>query len=384
MNRASNGDDRAAPFVGPTTSRRGRPGYPDSASGNAGGEAISVRLTAGAGDLAARLADAEHAGPVAHPDHDPRWPLVLADAFGHVPYLLEAERNGRSVGTLALCLVAGPVFGRFLVSLPFLNSGGVTTEDDDVAAALVDRAADLAAELNCKHLELRHERRVRSPRLGATVETKVHMRMGLPGDAETLWKGLKAKVRNQVRKGQSQGFDVAWGGAERVDDFYAVFCRNMRDLGTPVFPRRLFATIAERFPDEAEFCVVRDGTRPVAAGLLLHGETVTEVPCASALRSENRRNPNMLMYWHLLERAVARGATTFDFGRCTKDGPTHSFKKQWGAQPSPAVWQYHVREGEVGTVRKESGKFALMIGAWRRLPLPVANRLGPLIVRGIP
>src|SRR5690606_17540830 len=160
-------------------------------------------------------------------------------------------------------------------------------------------------------------------------------------------------------------------------EFYAVFSRNMRDLGTPVFGRSLFNVILDTLPSGAEFCVVRDGELPIAAALLIHGDGVTQVPSASSLRDYNSTNANDLMYWRLLARAVERGQGVFDFGRSTIDSPTYVFKKKWGAQPHPAVWQYYVRKGEVGQMRPENGKFQAAIRLWQKLPLTVANWLGP-------
>jgi FemAB-related protein (PEP-CTERM system-associated) len=199
-----------------------------------------------------------------------------------------------------------------------------------------------------------------------------------------LWDQLSAKVRNQVRKGQKGDFTVHWGGAELLDEFYDVFNQNMRDLGTPVFGRGLFGGVLRQFPDRSELCVVRDGARPVAAALLLHGWGVTEVPSASALREYNPACVNMLMYWHLLERAVGRGQEVFDFGRSSEDSPTYRFKKQWGAAACPAEWQYHLRRGTIGTMRPDNPKYQRLIGVWRRLPLWLTRRIGPRIVRGIP
>jgi FemAB-related protein (PEP-CTERM system-associated) len=270
------------------------------------------------------------------------------------------------------------------VSLPYINSSGVIADSEEAAALVIDRAVDQAAELDCKFLELRHETPIEHPALTKTVSEKVHMRLDLPSSVEDLRQSLKAKVRNQVKKGESQDFEVVWGREDRLDDFYAVFARNMRDLGTPVFGRELFSAILDGFPDDAEFCVVRDGQRPVAAALLIHGETSTEVPSASSLRSENHKNPNMLMYYHLLSRSIERGQQVFDFGRSSQDAPTFRFKKQWGAIPHPANWQYHVRPGDVGEMRPNNPKSQLMIRTWQKLPLWLANRLGPKIVRGIP
>jgi FemAB-related protein (PEP-CTERM system-associated) len=210
------------------------------------------------------------------------------------------------------------------------------------------------------------------------------MRLALPAKTEMLWDGFKSKLRSQIRSGEKHGFTVHFGGDELLEDFYAVFSRNMRDLGTPVFPRRLFASILNRFGDRAELCVLRLQQEAVAAALLLHGSGGTEVPSASSLRRYNNTNANMVMYWQLLKRAVERGQHTFDFGRSTIDSNTYKFKKQWGAEPSPSVWQYYVRRGTIGDMRPESAKFRLAIRAWQRLPLPIANWLGPKIVRGIP
>jgi serine/alanine adding enzyme len=314
----------------------------------------------------------------------PSWPAVLADGLGHENYILCAKDDSRLVGYLPLALVTSRLFGRFLVSLPYLNSGGVVAENDAVAKSLIGRAVKLADELDVRYLELRHERRFEHEALTHEATSKVHMRLGLPDSSDTLWKRLKAKVRNQVRKGSEYQLAVHWGREELLADFYDVFSRNMRDLGTPVYGRSLFKSILRRLPDHAEFCVVRGEKRSIAAALLVHGHGVTEVPSASSLRQYSATNANMLMYWHLLQRAIERGQHTFDFGRSTVDSNTFRFKKQWGAEPHPAVWQYYVRRGTVGDMRPESSRYRHFIRVWQRLPVAVTRLIGPAIVRGIP
>jgi FemAB-related protein (PEP-CTERM system-associated) len=314
----------------------------------------------------------------------PGWLPVLREGMGHTPYALEAVRGGRTAGVLCLAYVRSLLFGRFLVGLPYLNSGGVVADDVPAAAALVDRAAALADELGVRYLELRHEWALDHPALGHRRTDKVHMRLDLPASAGALWDQLSCKVRNQVRKGQKGGFTVHWGGAELLDEFYDVFSRNMRDLGTPAFGRPLFAAVLRQFPAAAELCVVRDAGRPAAAALLLHGRGVTEVPSASSLRAYNPTCVNMLLYWHLLERAAGRGQEVFDFGRSSEGSPTHRFKKQWGAAASPAEWQYYLRRGTVGDMRPDNPKYRRLIAVWQRLPVGLTRRLGPRIVRGIP
>jgi FemAB-related protein (PEP-CTERM system-associated) len=210
------------------------------------------------------------------------------------------------------------------------------------------------------------------------------MRLGLPATADELWTQLKAKVRNQIRKGERQEFEVVWGRLELLDDFYQVFSRNMRDLGTPVFGRPLFEHMLLEFGEQSEICVLRDGGKPIAAGILVHGNRVTEVPSASSLREYNTSNANMWMYWQLLRRTVERGQKVFDFGRSSIDSNTFRFKEQWGAKPEPSVWQYFVRQGDADQMRPSRGRFRPFIQIWRRLPVPITRWIGPAIVRGIP
>jgi FemAB-related protein (PEP-CTERM system-associated) len=316
--------------------------------------------------------------------YHPAWLRVLESGLGHSCYCLEALDGERTCGILPLAYVSSLLFGRFLVSLPYLNYGGVRADDAQAAGLLIDRAVQLADELGVRYLELRQEQALEHPSLAQSMTSKVHMRLPLPAKSEALWQALSGKVRNQVRKGEKSGLSVSWGGLDRLSDFYSVFSRNMRDLGTPTYGRRLFASILAEFPDQAEFCVVKAGDVPVAVALLLHGWGVTEVPSASSLRDYNHTCANMLMYWRLLQRAIERGQETFDFGRSTRDSNTYRFKEQWGAKEAGAHWQYHLRQGTIGDMRVDNPRYQRMIKIWQRLPVAVTRWLGPRIVRGIP
>lgn len=316
--------------------------------------------------------------------YHPAWLKVLERGLRQVPYCLEAVDGNRTLGLLPLTYLNTRLFGRFLVGLPYLNYGGAMTDDEATALRLIDRAVELADQLDVRHLELRHERAVDHPALVQRPGSKVHMQLPLPATTEELWKAIPSKVRNQVRKGQKSELTIAWGGEELLPEFYAVFSENMRDLGTPVFSRSLFRSALRRFRDRAEFCVVRIARRPAAAALLLHGWGVTEVPSASSLRRHNNKCANMLMYFSLLERAVSRGQETFDFGRSSPESSTYQFKRQWGAAPSPAAWQYYVRSGNSSDMRPDNPRFHRLIRIWQRLPLGLTRLIGPPIVRGIP
>lgn len=318
--------------------------------------------------------------------HHRTWPMILSKGLKHHPiFLVACGQNNNVVGYLPLCRVESPFFGKFLVSLPYLNSGGVWADDPLVARALVDRAVELADRFDVKHLELRHEVPLEHPKLTVSRTDKVHMRLELPSTQEALRKSYKSKLRSQIKKNSEHPFELLFGGLELLGDFYGVFATNMRDLGTPVYPEKLFRSILEGFgPHQAELGVVRLASRPVAVALLVHQDLTTQVPSASSLRAWNTTGANLWMYSKLLERAIEKKSQRFDFGRSTVGSGTFKFKEQWGAEPSAAVWQYYVRKGDPATMRPDSPKKQKLIQAWKKLPVWLSKILGPRIVRGIP
>jgi serine/alanine adding enzyme len=318
--------------------------------------------------------------------HHRSWPMILSKGLKQHPIFLVASLpNNKVVGFLPLSRVESPFFGKFLVSLPYLNSGGVWADDPLVARGLVDRAVELADRFDVKHLELRHEVPLEHPKLTVSRTDKVHMRLELPTTAEELNKSFKSKLRSQIKKNSEHPFELLFGGPELLGDFYRVFATNMRDLGTPVYPEKLFRSILESFgPLQAELVVVRLASRPIAAALLVHQDLMTQVPSASSLRAWNTTGANLWMYSKLLERAIEKKSQRFDFGRSTVASGTYKFKEQWGAKASPAVWQYYVRKGDPASMRPDSPKKQKLIQAWKTLPVWLSKILGPPIVRGIP
>ena len=323
-------------------------------------------------------------------EHDPAWLSVLRDAMGHKTMaLLSRDASGALVGYLPLALVTSRLFGRFLVSLPYLNRAGIVANDPAVRRELLAQACGLADKFKVQYLELRHHQStLDDDKIMYNRDEKQRMVLTLPDEADSLWSGYSAKVRNQVRKGDKAGLAIRFGGHELLEAFYSVFSTNMRDLGTPVYPRGLFGKVLQAFDNHAELAVAEHEGRAVAGALLIHSRLgdvrETQVPSASSLRDAKHTNANMWMYHELLKRAVERGSTTFDFGRSSPDSGTYRFKKQWGAGPEPTTWQYYVRYGDVGAVRPDNPKYQRRIAAWRKLPVWVTRLVGPTIVRGIP
>lgn len=343
-----------------------------------------------AGELRRFLADAPAGSGACH-EHDPGWLTVLREAMGHRTMALVTREtsDGPIVGYLPLALVSSRLFGRFLVSLPYLNRAGIVAADGTVRETLLAEAVGLAEKLRVQYLELRHHAHtLRHQSISHNRDEKQRMVLELPGGPDGLWEAYSAKVRNQVRKGDKAGLAIRFGGGELLDDFYGVFSTNMRDLGTPVYPRHLFVSMLGTFGDSAELAVVSHEGSPVAGALLIHGRSAgvaeSQVPSASCLRSANHTNANMWMYHKILERSAGRGASRFDFGRSSPDSGTYRFKRQWGAQPEPTTWQYYLRYGDVGAVRPDNPKYQRRIAAWQKLPVWVTRLVGPRIVRGIP
>jgi serine/alanine adding enzyme len=321
--------------------------------------------------------------PRGTPYHLQPWLGVIERAFGHRGLSLAAETGGRIVGVLPLVFFDSRVFGRFAVSVPFVNYGGVLADTPEAEQALLARAVEESTRAGCAHLELRHAAQ-HFPALAAKRH-KVAMVLALADSADRQWNELDRKVRNQVRKGEKSELTSEVGGSELLPAFYAVFARNMRDLGTPVYGVRFFEEVCDAFPAQTRVFVVRSKGQPVAASIVHWLGATIQVPWASALRESNALSANVFLYWQMVKYAAEHGFTSFDFGRSTPNEGTFHFKKQWGAQPVPLVWEYWTAAGRpMPDLSPANPKFDLAIRVWQRLPVGLTTWLGPSIVRNIP
>ena len=314
--------------------------------------------------------------------HRYAWKGVIEDAFGHeCIYLTSRDVFGEIDGVLPLVRVRSILFGHYLVSMPFLNYGGPLGTQEAVRALAADAASRARAE-GAKLLELRSSTEL--PLDLAVSHRKITVVLDLPADRDALWKAFPSKLRSQIRRPEKEGVAVRFG-ADQVGPFHEVFARHMRDLGTPVLPRRWFELIAERFGEDAWFgCAWHDG-RPVAGGAGFRWGREFEMTWASSLVAYNRLAPNMLVYAAFMERAITQGVSRFNFGRCTPGSGTHRFKRQWGGRDEDLWWyQASSGAGEAATPSPDQGAFSLGPRLWKHLPLPLANRFGPRIVRFIP
>lgn len=353
--------------------------------------AINARLVAGPVSVSrcspdcAALADsyvANHTG--ASIWHRPKVSEFIRATFGHLTsYFCAFDQAGRIVGVLPVIQLNSRLFGNFLVSMPYFNYGGVLADSPYVASRLIEAAAQWREELEAEHLELRFCQDTRSGRPQRT--DKVTFWLPLPKNPDDLWQSFQPKLRAQIRRGEREMTEFVVGGGELLEEFYRVFSINMRDLGTPVYGKNFFRNLLEALGSEAWLAIARVKGQAVGCAFLTGYGNRMEIPWASTLRSHSHTSVNMTMYWRVLGFAIERGFEVFDFGRCSETAGTYRFKQQWGAQPLRLYWDYILPEGTVlPGLNPDNPKFRLLIAAWQRLPVPVANLLGPLIVKVLP
>ena len=310
------------------------------------------------------------------------WKSVIERVLGHECFYLAARsQDDRLVGVLPLVGVSSRLFGSYLVSMPFLNYGGALGSERAVQA-LVARAIELGKSRNIDLLELR-SRTALPVDLPVSHRKITVVRDLVAGKPTQVWDSLRAKVRSQIRRPQKEGIEVRFG-LDQVGPFFQVFSQHMRDLGTPTQPRRLFEALAETFPSDVSFGCAYDGARPVAAGCGFRWNGEFEMTWAASLVEYNAVAPNMLLYWAFMERSAEQELAFFNFGRCTPGSGTHRFKQQWGGRDVPLWWYQHAAGRRAATPSPTDSAFSWGPRVWKRLPLSIANVLGPRVVRLIP
>ncbi len=318
--------------------------------------------------------------------HDWRWLDAVADAYPCRNFRLVAKRDGLIVGVAPLTLVSSPFFGRSLVSVAYGVGGGVIADDVIAARAIGDYALALGHRLRVRHVEFRGGA---APGDSYVLKSGCHVSFErpLPAQEDALIDWLPRKRRAEVRKAISTGGAAQNNEriANTIDQFYSLYAASLRNHGTPVMPKRFIAALAKRFGDEFEISIVENSGAPIA-GLASFWRPDRVMPYyigAGAKARETRAFD--FLYYQLMKRAVERGVAIFDFGRSKADSTHAETKRHWGFEARPVA--YHVALVNATTppnLSPKNPKFQALIGIWRRLPLPVANFLGPMLARNFP
>ncbi len=325
-----------------------------------------------------------------HPDgtafHRPAWLRAVAEGTGNRMLALVAERSAEVRAYLPLTEVHSPIFGRLLASSGFAVGGGLLAVEDADCGPVFEAVEELALRRSCPSVELRggclpEERR------GWMLQTDSHCGFvtELAGDDEAQLKAVPRKQRAEVRKGLGNLLAVTVGRdeADRAAH-YAVYSESVRNLGTPVFPRSLFDAVLDRFGEDADILTVRHEGLPVASVLSLYHRGSVMPYWGGGAWAARRLRANDVMYYELMLHARRRGCSHFDFGRSKTDSGAYHFKRNWGFEPEALTYASWTAPGSSARdADPTSAKHALQIAIWQRLPLGIANRLGPIIARGL-
>jgi FemAB-related protein (PEP-CTERM system-associated) len=315
--------------------------------------------------------------------HQIAWKRVLERTFDHHAKYVYGERDGRIVSVAPVFMVSNWMVGRCLISSPLASYGGICAEDAEAAEALLEYLKKQAQELQVDYLELRNQTGGLLPEF---VSNPRYSSFSLPlsRDVEAALKGLPKDIRYMIRKAEKGDLHVR-RGPELLDEFYRLFTINMRRLGTPVFPRALFANLIEEFGKEIDVMVVYAGAEPVASAVsflfrdTMHPYYIGGLPAARALAANN------FLWWELMKFGAKSGVSTFDFGRSKKGTGAYAFKKKWNPKITDLDYQvYLVKRKTAPNFSPANPKFEIATHVWSRLPLWLTNRLGPRVVRWFP
>lgn len=314
------------------------------------------------------------------------WRDLIAEVFGYEPVYRVARRGGRICGALPAFVVRSAVLGPHIISVPFLNSGGICATDDEARLALTNDALSLTRLNRARHFELRC---AYPPPDGMSArEHKVRIVLDLPETADQLWKSLRSEIRNRTRRAQKAGLKVEFGSTE-LDGFHRVFSENMRDLGVPAHPLRFFVAVLKTYAvsnTQAELAVVKDGSHVIGGAILLKFRDTVEAPWISCSRVHFEQCPNNILYWELMRRACEEGFRIFDFGRSSPNTGPAVFKMRWGARAEQLYWHYVLPNG--GPLPSEANssnpRFRLASALWKRAPRAVTSFLGPRLIAHLP
>ena len=360
---------------------RAKPGHDGGAKLLPTRDAMAIRLR----PLDDASADAWDAFVAAMPNgsffHRATWARVIETAFGHRCHYTLAEQDGAIVGVLPLTHVRTRLFGNTLVSTPFCVYGGPLAAEPEALDALEAHAEALRIRLGASAVELREREAVAGDWL-VRPDLYVTFRKPITGDDDGNMKAIPRKQRAMVRKGIQNGLSSVCH--QDVAVLHRVYAESVRNLGTPVFSRRYFAILAEAFGHHSDIVTVLDNDKPIAAVMNFYFRDEVLPYYGGGTAEARQRAGNDFMYWEVMRRAAGRGCRLFDFGRSKLGTGSFAFKHNWGFEPEKLHYRYRLAPGAtIPDHNPLNPKYRLFIAAWKRLPLPIANLLGPPIVRGL-
>lgn len=313
--------------------------------------------------------------------HRSGWQRVIREVFRHRTYFLYALEGEQVQGVLPLAHIKSRLFGNSLVGLPFAVYGGVAASSDEAVAVLEAEAQVIARQLAVDHLELRNiERRHHDWPL---QDLYVTFRKEILADEDANMLAIPRKQRAMVRKGIKNGLTSHLD--DTVDRFFSLYADNVHRHGTPALPKRYFEVLRDVFGSDCEILTVTgpDG-RLLSSVFTFYFRDEVLPYYAGDDESARDLAANDFKYWELLRRSCARGFKIFDYGRSKHGTGSFAFKKNWGFHPQPLHYEYCLyKRDSVPQNNPSNAKYKLLIRTWRRMPIGLANWLGPFIVRNL-
>lgn len=322
---------------------------------------------------------------LSHPEgtffHRSGWQGIFRDIFGLDPRYLLAERGGAIAGVLPLVFQNSLLFGKALVAAPFCVEGGPLSADSEAQAALVQAALAIQQETQAPYIELRG-RQARQAGWSVRKDLYATFSRALSADDKENLLAIPRKQRAVVRK--TLDSSLVSETPDGIDEVFAVYAESVRNLGTPVFPKRYFSALRRTFGADCDAVVIKDGGVPVSAVLNFYHQDAVLPYYGGGTAGARRNGANDFLYWEVMRRAALKGYRRFDFGRSKAGTGAFAFKKNWGFEPQWLEYEYHVLPGQTMPDKNPlNPKYSLFIEVWKKLPLPIANFIGPWIIRGL-
>ena len=313
--------------------------------------------------------------------HQIDWKNVVEKTYKHKPIYLMAKENDEIKGVLPLFMMKSMFFGKKLVSVPFAPYGGTCADNETVKKALIKESKRLTEESSANYLELRSVNKS-EPGLAAN-NNYVTFILTLNKNPDIVWKKFNNKVRNAIRKALKSNLEISHDN--NLKEFYILYTKNMRNLGTPPHSYAFFKKLLIEFPKHAKIVSVQHNGIIIAALFLLSFKHSLISGWAASDKAYQKINPNNLLYWEVIKHGCEEGYMDFDFGRSIYNSGTFKFKKPWGAEPEQLCYLYYLRTIEnIPDTSQSNQKRQRFAKVWNKVPLPITNFIGSKIRGSFP
>ncbi len=316
--------------------------------------------------------------------HHPAWGKILVETFNIDSVLVVHRGDGRIDGGVPLAIFDQMFTGKAMISMPYLNYGGLLGGSDAVRGDIVGACREILASSGAKYMEFRHVGRSIGRLANQTKEHRVTFRMDVGRPADEILRGLRRQTRTRIRKIERSGM-TSYYGQDRLDHFYKLFSVAMREHGTPVMPQRFFESVLEHLADHAKFMIAYKDNRPVGGKLvLMFKDRVTMVWGCYPHRYRDYL-ANYFLTWELIKKLADSPIRWLDFGRSPRKGGGFTYKSNWQPEFTPLYNDYLLSDqNEIPLLKPENPKFRLAINTWKRLPVWVTRQIGPRLAKYFP